>query len=85
MTATPATRRACTSGVRIEDHSNVSDHRMFVDASDAERYCGIVSGHVYGSIFVWPVFDSENGFIVIDSENSNYFYVHGFYSEPPEE
>ena len=72
-------------GVRIEDYDNVSDHRMFVDHDDAEQYCGIVTGRVYGSIFVWPVSGYENGFIVIDAENGSYFYVQGFYSEPPEE
>lgn len=69
-------------GVRIEDYDNVSDHKMFVDHDDAERYCGIVTGRVYGSIFVWPVSGWENGYIVIDSDNSSYFFVQGGYSDP---
>lgn len=69
-------------GVRIEDYDNVSDHKMFVDHDDAERYCGIVTGHVYGSIFVWPVSGWENGYIVIDSDNGSYFFVQGSYTDP---
>ena len=69
-------------GVRIEDFDRVSDHKMFVDADDAERYCGIVTGHVYGSIFVWPVSEWENGYIVIDADNGSYLYVQGSYSDP---
>ena len=69
-------------GVRIEDYDTVSDHKMFVDHDDTERYCGIVTGHVYGSIFVWPVSGWENGYIVIDAENGSYFFVQGDYSDP---
>lgn len=70
-------------GVRIEDFDNVTDHRMFVDHDDAERYCGIVTGHVYGSIFVWPVSGTaENGYIVIDADSGCYLYVQGGYTDP---
>ena len=70
-------------GVRIEDYDNVSDHRMFVDSADSERYCGIVTGHVYGSIFVWPVSGWDPGYILIDADSGSYAYVSGLgYSDP---
>lgn len=71
-------------GVRIEDYDDVNDCKMYVDSADRDRYCGIVTAHVYGSIFVWPVSGlMEDGYILIDADTGSYAYVTSLsYSNP---
>lgn len=73
--------------VRIEDYDNVNDCKMYVDSAERDRYCGIVTARVYGSIFVWPVSSlMDNGYILIDADTNSYVFVTSLsYSNPADE